>query len=65
MEDFIHQQNLILFKKRLAEACTDAEREVLMKLLTDEQTKEPPPKNYILKAAWIGITDHLGARTSG
>jgi hypothetical protein len=29
--------------KRLAEPNTDAEREVLMKLLTDEQAKEPPP----------------------
>jgi len=39
MEKFIHQQNLALFKKRLAEPHTDAEREVLMKLLTDEQAK--------------------------
>jgi hypothetical protein len=33
----------------LAEPHTDAEREVLMKLLTDEQAKEPPPENEILK----------------
>jgi hypothetical protein len=45
MEEFIHQQNMALFKKRLAEPHTDGEREVLMKLLTDEQEKEPPPKN--------------------
>jgi hypothetical protein len=49
MENFIHQQNLALFKKRLAEPHTDAEREVLMKLLTDEQAKEPPPTNGILR----------------
>lgn len=49
MEKFIHQQNLALFKKRLAEPHTDAEQEVLMKLLTDEQAKEPPPNNGILK----------------
>ena len=49
MEKFIHQQNLDLFKKRLAEPHTDAEREVLMKLLTDEQAKEVPPKNGVLK----------------
>jgi len=47
MEKFIHQQNLALFEKRLAEAHTDGEREVLMKLLRDEQAKEPPPKNGI------------------
>jgi hypothetical protein len=49
MEKYIHQQNLALFKKRLAEPHTPAEREVLMKLLTDEQAKEPPSKNGILK----------------
>jgi hypothetical protein len=49
MEKFIHQQNLDLFKKRLAEPHTDAEREVLMKLLADEQAKEPPPKNGVLR----------------
>ena len=40
MEKFIHQQNLALFEKRLAEAHTDGEREVLKKLLRDEQAKE-------------------------
>ena len=49
MEKFIHQENLALFKKRLAEPYTDAEREVLVKLLADEQAKEPPPRNGILK----------------
>jgi hypothetical protein len=49
MQEFIHQQNLALFKKRLAEPHTDAEREVLRKLLTDEQAKEPPPKDGNLK----------------
>jgi hypothetical protein len=44
MEKFIHQQNLALFKRRLAEPHTDAEREMLMKLLTEEQAKEPPLK---------------------
>jgi hypothetical protein len=49
MEKFIHQQNLTLFKKCLAEARTDAEREVLLKLLVDEEAKEPPLKNSMLK----------------
>ena len=44
MEKFIHQQNLALFKKRLAEPHTDAEREMLKKLLTEEQAKEAPPR---------------------
>ena len=40
---------MTLFKKRLAEAHTDAEREVFLKLLADEEAKEPPSKNSILK----------------
>ena len=37
------------FKKRLAEPQSDDEREVLLKLLADEEAKEPPPKKGILK----------------
>jgi hypothetical protein len=48
MEKFIHRENWALFKKRLAEPHSDAER-VLLKLLVDEGTKEPPQKNGILK----------------
>lgn len=44
MEKFIHQENLSLFKKRLAEPHSDAEREVLLKLLADEVAKATPPK---------------------
>jgi hypothetical protein len=49
MEKYIHRENLTLFKKRLAESHGDAEREVLLKLLAEEEAKEPPQKNSILK----------------
>ena len=49
MEKFIHEENLALFKKRLAEQHTDAEREVLLKLLADEKMKELLPNNSILQ----------------
>ena len=49
MDKYIHRENLTLFKKRLAEAHTDAEREVLLKLLADEEGKEPLLKNGTLK----------------
>ena len=49
MEKFVHQENLALLKKRLAEPHTDAEREVLLRLLAEEQAKEPPPKNGNLR----------------
>jgi len=43
-EKYVHRENLALFKKRLAEAHSDAERQVLLKLLADEEAKEPPRK---------------------
>ena len=36
LDMFVHQENLALFKKRL----TDAERELLLKLLTEEEAKD-------------------------
>jgi hypothetical protein len=44
MEEFIHRENLILFKRRLAEAEDDGQRRVLLKLLADEEAKALPPK---------------------
>jgi hypothetical protein len=44
MEKYIHRENLALFKKHLAEPHSDAERKILVKLLTDEETKDPSPK---------------------
>ena len=45
MEKFIHEQNLALFRKRLAEVKTDAERELLMRLLAVESAKAPPQQD--------------------
>jgi hypothetical protein len=42
MEKFIHQENLALFRKRLAEPHDDAERQVLLKLLAEEEAKDFP-----------------------
>ena len=50
MEKYIHRENLTLFKKRLAEARTDAERDVIVKLLADEEAKESPRRNGILQS---------------
>ena len=44
MESFIHRENLALFRKRLAEPRDEAERQVLLKLLGDEEAKDAPPK---------------------
>jgi hypothetical protein len=49
MEKYIHRKNLALFKKRLAESHSDAERQMLLKLLAEEEAKEPPPKMGNLK----------------
>ena len=47
MEEFIHRENLALFRKRLAEQHSEAARGVLLKLLADEQAKEPAQKNGV------------------
>lgn len=42
MEKFIHQENLALYKRRLAEPHTDAQHEILLRLQAEELAKEPP-----------------------
>ena len=44
MEEYIHRENLALYRKRLAETHDDVTREVLLKLLGEEEGKEPYPK---------------------
>lgn len=39
MEDYIHRENIALFRKKLAEAYNDRERGVLLKLLDEEEAK--------------------------
>lgn len=43
MDRYIHLENLALFRKRLADAkTTAAEREVILRLLAEEEAREPP-----------------------
>jgi hypothetical protein len=42
MEEFIHLENLALFKKRLAEVHDESERQVLLRLLAEEEAKDSP-----------------------
>jgi hypothetical protein len=42
VERFIQRENISNFKKRLAEAHTNAERKIILKLLADEDAKDPP-----------------------
>lgn len=44
MEAFVHRENLALFKKRLAEPCDDTRRQVLLKLLAEEERRELPSR---------------------
>jgi hypothetical protein len=51
MKKFIHEENLKLFRKRLAETTDPEKRQMLLKLLTDEAAKDERP--------------HLGQTLSG
>ncbi len=41
MEGFIHRENIALFRKHLAGPCEDAQRQLLLKLLAEEEAREP------------------------
>ena len=43
MQSFIHRKNLEHYRKLLAGSPDEAEREQLVKLLAEEEAKEPPP----------------------
>lgn len=46
MDDYIHRENLNLLRKRLSEVHDDATHKVLLKLLAEEEAKEPVlPRN--------------------
>ncbi len=42
MEDFIHRENLALFKRKLAETKDEAARQMLLKLIAEEEAKPLP-----------------------
>ena len=42
MEQFLHSETLIIFKRQLAEAKTDAQRDLLLKLLAQEEARGGP-----------------------
>jgi hypothetical protein len=41
MEEFIHRENLEIFRRQLALAKDDAQRQLLLKLLAEEEAKVP------------------------
>jgi hypothetical protein len=51
MKKFIHEENLKLFRERLAEATDPEKRQMLLKLLAEEEAKDEQP--------------HLGQTLSG
>lgn len=42
MDKFLHRHNLENFRKQLAEAKDDAQRQTLLKLLAEEEAKDSP-----------------------
>lgn len=52
MEEFVHRQNILFFRKQLAETPPEAQRAVLLKLLAEEEAKDigpgEPPAPYVL-----------------
>ena len=44
LDNFIHAGNLAIFKKRLAEVLSPAERKILLELQAEELARNPSPK---------------------
>jgi hypothetical protein len=44
MQDFVHRKNLEHYRKLLAATPDRAERELLLRLLAEEEAKESPPR---------------------
>jgi hypothetical protein len=44
LEEFIHRENLALFKRRLAEPCEAPQRAILLKLIAEEEAKQNAPE---------------------
>jgi hypothetical protein len=42
VRQFVHQQNLERYRKLLARAANDVDRELLQKLINEEQRNDPP-----------------------
>lgn len=45
MEKFVHQQNLVVLRKQLAETPNEAQRLQLSRLLAEEEEKDQMPPN--------------------
>jgi hypothetical protein len=43
MEEFVHRENLKLYRKILAETTDEKKRQTLLKLLSDEEAKDAQP----------------------
>jgi hypothetical protein len=41
MEEFVHRENLRIFKRQLALAKDDVQRQLLVKLIAEEEAKTP------------------------
>ena len=44
MEEFLHRENMVIFKRRLADAKTDSQRQLILKLLAEEEANYHPAK---------------------
>jgi hypothetical protein len=58
MHEFLHQQNLIRYRKLLTETTNEAQRHQLLKLLAEEEAYEQKPARQ-KKAASVGGLFHF------
>lgn len=43
MQRYVHEENILLYRKVLAETTDEQKRKIILRLLAEEETKELPP----------------------
>lgn len=48
LDRFVHRENLSHLRKQLAQTTDEMQRQQIVKLVTEEEAKEPPPNAALL-----------------
>ena len=56
MEEFIHQQNLNRYRKMLSEKTHESQRQTIVRLLADEETRADPQRRVSAKAGPVKLS---------
>jgi hypothetical protein len=53
MQRYVHEENILLYRKLLADTMDEKKRKIILKLLEEEEAKELPPPRTEKNDAWV------------